>query len=386
MLDGQLSRTWNYIKNGAAHVICLYHDPLTGVRSAMLDHEEILGSLGNSSVFMEKEGHRILFSIKGTPGFIEIKRTGWIGFEYECVVGGEKQVEITQIISKNQGQELFDIKIAEHRSGSDGYSEDTITWYLVETTRLADGFTNTVHRRFKDFVVLHSDIKQQFKGHHLLSSLPSLPEKKSKLIVDHSDPAFLSAREHDLQTYLTALIRIPHVNDLVSTKAFLGLMEKVRETSMVFTTPTIGVTLIPCDSPGTPAVVGFIQNSDACSTLMAGDIVSKINGTGTGSLTFNGVVRMLKHLPRPIVVHFVQVSRVLSTPVCVPSPLIILFLQTLANPPVPVDTSSVWQAEEFDNGEDPNRSGGETRHLPSFSADTRYCLAPAFFTLSTCHL
>ena len=158
----------------------------------------------------------------------------------------------------------------------------------------------------------------------------------------------------------------------------------MRETSLVFTSPTIGVTLIPCDSPGepppppsththltlhglvgTPAVVGFIQNSEACSHLMAGDIVSKINGAGTSSLTFNGdywvsllcvydyiynniiiivilsllmyqiystefrnlsvyvcispglnclctlvgVVRMLKHLPRPIVVHFVQVSQ-----------------------------------------------------------------------------
>lgn len=146
LLDGQLTRTWNYSKNGAIHIIVLYHDPLTGVRSAMLDHEEILGSLGNSSIFMEKAGHRILFSIKGTPGYIEIKKRGWFGFEYECLAGGEKLVEITQAISQNQGQEMYDIKIAEHKAGSDGYSEDTITWYLIETTRLHDGYTNTVHR------------------------------------------------------------------------------------------------------------------------------------------------------------------------------------------------------------------------------------------------
>ena len=146
LLDGQLSRTWNYIKNSSIHVIVLYHDPLTGVRSAMLDHEEILGSLGNSSVFMESTGHRILFSVKGTPGYIEIKRSGWFGFDYSCVVGGEKQVEITQVISHNQGEEQYDIKIAEHQAGSDGYSEDTITWYLIETTRLSDDYTNTVHR------------------------------------------------------------------------------------------------------------------------------------------------------------------------------------------------------------------------------------------------
>jgi hypothetical protein len=125
-------------------------------------------------------------------------------------------------------------------------------------------------------------------------SLPTLPEKKVKFsksiytslispcdpdiccgtVVDHTDPAFLATREHALQTYLTALIRIPHVTDLVSTKAFIGLMEKVRETSMIFTTPTIGVTLIPCDSPGTPAVVGFIQASAVTHSWLASRVLT----------------------------------------------------------------------------------------------------------------
>jgi hypothetical protein len=40
-MAGQLTRTWNYesSSNGLQHVITLYHDPLTGVRSATLDHE-----------------------------------------------------------------------------------------------------------------------------------------------------------------------------------------------------------------------------------------------------------------------------------------------------------------------------------------------------------
>ncbi len=95
---------------------------------------------------MERGGHRILFSVRGTPGFVEIKRIGWFTFEYSCNVGGEKLPELTENISPNQNQELYDVKIAEHRSGTNGYSEDMITWYLIETTRLSDGLTNTVHR------------------------------------------------------------------------------------------------------------------------------------------------------------------------------------------------------------------------------------------------
>lgn len=130
---------------------------------------------------MESIGHRILFSVKGTPGFIEIKRIGWFTFDYLCNVGGEKLHELTEKISDSPNQEVYDVKIAEHRSGSDGYSEDMITWYLVETTRVSDGLTNTVHRRFKDFDELNNDVCQHFRGHQLFSSIPLFPQKKMKL-------------------------------------------------------------------------------------------------------------------------------------------------------------------------------------------------------------
>lgn len=181
-----------------------------------------------------------------------------------------------------------------------------IVWYLIETTRLNDGFTNIVHRRFKDFSLLNSDIREHFKGHHLKSSLPDLPEKKSKLTTDHTSPIFLQQRESQLQAYLASLVRVPHVAEMISLKTFLGLMDKVRETSLKFASPTLGLTLIPCESPGSPAVIGYVQNTDLCSSLTAGDIVSKINGSAVGTLTFDGVVRLLKHLPRPLIVHFVQ--------------------------------------------------------------------------------
>ena len=76
VFQGEITRTWHYIKGATTHVINLYHDTTTGVRSAMLDNEEIVGSMGMSTVFMDKNGHRILFGVHGTPGYIEIKKSG----------------------------------------------------------------------------------------------------------------------------------------------------------------------------------------------------------------------------------------------------------------------------------------------------------------------
>mmetsp|Transcript_20555 Transcript_20555/g.38168 ORF Transcript_20555/g.38168 Transcript_20555/m.38168 type:complete len:317 (+) Transcript_20555:37-987(+) len=306
VFDGQLLRTWKYEMDGFCHQIHLYHDTITGVRSATLNHEEISESLGTSNLFMEASGHRILFSIKDTPGYIEIKRSGWVSFDYTCNIGGENIVETTQQISAKQNEELYKLSISGYTACHDGQSEEAVVWYAVVTERLSDGCRNVVHRRFKDFSSLNSEIKQTFKGHQLLSSLPNFVEKKSKWMVDHSDSAFLEDRRHRLEIYLTSLVGVPHVADTASIKAFLGLMEKVRETSVVITGEDLGFTLTVSQAPGTPAVVGSIQDEAACDGLKVGDLLSKIGGQQTGAYKFSGIETCLKHHPRPVVLHFVQ--------------------------------------------------------------------------------
>lgn len=45
-------------------------------------------------------------------------------------------------------------------------------------------------------------------------------------------------------------MRIPHAVELTSVKAFIGLVDNVRETSILFTSPTLGMTLLPSETPG----------------------------------------------------------------------------------------------------------------------------------------
>lgn len=82
-------------------------------------------------------------------------------------------------------------------------------------------------RRFKDFADMFSQVKQNFKGHHLRSSLPELPERTLKLTTDHMDPSFIADRKNKLHEFITALLAIPHVANMTCVKAFLGLMEQV---------------------------------------------------------------------------------------------------------------------------------------------------------------
>ena len=109
VFEGQLSRTWNYQLNSSArmHVITLYHDTITGVRSAMLDYEEIPNSLGNSSLLMESKGHRLFFVVEDQGGYIEIMRSGFTGFTYKCAVNNVYINEITQVVAKEGSSFMY---------------------------------------------------------------------------------------------------------------------------------------------------------------------------------------------------------------------------------------------------------------------------------------
>ena len=160
--EGQLTRTWIYQANPSSkkHTINLFHDTITGMRSAMLDFEEIPQSVGNSSLFISSQGHKILFNImeKVDPesdeplyfkvdGYIEIKKHGFTEFEYNCVIDDIIIKEMTHVITPTQGQIIYKIVINETiLTKSDVDQDEHISWYYVETTRVADNVKTGVHR------------------------------------------------------------------------------------------------------------------------------------------------------------------------------------------------------------------------------------------------
>lgn len=51
-------------------------------------------------------------------------------------------------------------------------------------------------------------VESLMKGHHLRSSLPRFPGKKSKLWTNHGDLAFVEDRRKSLEQYLKILLQV----------------------------------------------------------------------------------------------------------------------------------------------------------------------------------
>jgi len=182
IFEGRLSRTYHYEVQDRVNVITLYHDPITGLRSVMLNYQEVPGSSGISAIIMGSGGHRMYFTLSPNEvnnGYIEILRDGLVSFTYKCVINGQIISEVTAKVGS--GERLFDVSIDDKDTmftpdeSDSNMGNGRVAWYLVKVVRLSDKVTTAVHRRFRDFADLNSNIKQNFKGHHLRSSLPSLP-------------------------------------------------------------------------------------------------------------------------------------------------------------------------------------------------------------------
>lgn len=122
VFEGQLTRTWCYSNEDKVdvdcsgerrkkkrHVINLYHDTITGVRSATVDYDEVPDSLGNSSFLMESIGHRIKFAVDNKSGYIEIKR-GWMRFDYSCHIDNNLIIESTGQLAV-QDKDIFKVSL-----------------------------------------------------------------------------------------------------------------------------------------------------------------------------------------------------------------------------------------------------------------------------------
>lgn len=317
VFSGEVNRTWRFIdSSGAAHEVSLYHHPLTGARAAMVDHEEVAGSLGTSSVF-HGSTTSIPFSCGTSRGYISIQRDKWLGFSYTCVADGKTVAEATAMKMTLNEEPRFEGRVTGHCVSVDHSVTQKITWYVVETRERASGRAVTlVHRRFRDFVELDESVQAALSGHHIRSSLPSLPAKRLKFAVDHGDKAFVADRAAQLDLYSRRLTNVPHAWAAPATAPFFGVATNAREYSMLFPEKLLGFTIGksgPKKTPETdrtyeppdfPAFVASIQSPKA-SGPHVGHLVSKLSGRSTCAMAFKDVINAVKHTPRPILIHFI---------------------------------------------------------------------------------
>jgi hypothetical protein len=71
----------------------------------------------------------------------------------------------------------------------------------------------------------------------------------------------------------------------------------VREFSLTFHVPTLGMSLLPSERQGesgvSPCVVGMIQKPEVCTGVLPGDSLSRVNGVPLGGTSFSGTQLLL---------------------------------------------------------------------------------------------
>ncbi|EKU22566.1 px domain containing protein [Nannochloropsis gaditana CCMP526] len=310
VLQGEVHRSWVWLSPaGAKHVIDLWHDTVTGVRSVAVGMEEVPGSMG-SSPFFSAEAHHINFTVGQDQcrGMVIIEKAGLFSFRYTCVVNGRPLKATLQGLA-DEDEERFNIAIL---GAANAYSskEKSVTWYELTVTRGSDGARTLVHRRYREFVCLFEQVHAAFKGHHLRSSLPELPGRQLKLLVDHNDTAFVEERRLLLETALGKLLSVPHVGAMVPVQVFLGFFDRLKEHSVIFTQRDLGLSITRTVVPEESIVVTRVKEAGPGgqkSRVMVGDTLSKVGGEPVSKFGgFDGVAFQVSRGLRPIVIHFLE--------------------------------------------------------------------------------
>ncbi len=229
IFSGTLTRNWEYISStGDIHYIQLLHDTYTGSSCVVIDNDDSIGK-NNMNWTPPLFSSRVSFNIKGNRGFININRSGLIGYSYECWIGGQYLIEATQLIKspETQNTKEYSISIKSFIYTGDSVGSKNLVWYTINCTRLSDSTTTQLHRRFKDFSNLHTQIESNLNGHHLRSSLPDLPDKHIKILHDHRNEDFIQNRVVHLNNYMNTLLAVPHVQSMLPLKIFLGINDNV---------------------------------------------------------------------------------------------------------------------------------------------------------------
>ncbi|CAM9535389.1 unnamed protein product, partial [Hapterophycus canaliculatus] len=289
--------------------------------------QEVPGSAGTTNLFNLVAGRvDIPFNLKKGSvagkdcGRLSILRRGLTGFSYECEVNGRLVLDTTSIVQNTN----YEYEVSMPATVDTGSRVSGVTWYEVHTIRKADSKGTLVHRRFRDFCALHDQVESLMKGHHLRSSLPRFPGKKSKLWTNHGDMSFVENRRKALEQYLKTLLQLPHVSTLDSTRAFLGMVGNLREFSVAWEGKELGVKLKrasevaggtlgvggagvagPNGDAGAPPVITAVLGKERSPPgVLPGDRLLKVNGDSTELMSLEAAWSSVARATRPVMLHF----------------------------------------------------------------------------------
>ena len=309
-------------------VLVARHAPVTDALEVTLNGllMRTIEEPGNKHWFAHKR-RKIVLTITPTSGWL-LARTGLGNFSYELKVDGVRIPENNEKLSSEEDTmegaiqrfpSRSSIKVNQYVIQGDG-----VVWYLITWPEL----NIHVHRRYRDFFLLYSQVCSAYRGTHLYSSVPEPPPKEIATLKSNKSPAFLETRMKQLEVFLKRLNGFPGVKGGMNPDVleFLGIgsgKSGVFETSVVFEEGKLGMKLkhpvsaMPSDGASTfsAQVSDILMDSDDSQAakmdparIRVGDMITRVGGESALLVGYDKVLGILQDgRLKPIVVHLLGV-------------------------------------------------------------------------------
>jgi hypothetical protein len=309
-------------------VVVVRHAPVTDGLEVTLNGILVrtIEEPGNKYWFASKK-RKFVVKITSTSGWL-LAKTGLGNFTYELEVDGTGIPENNERLSvasaaADLGSSKFPssatIRVSDFVIQGDG-----VVWYLIQWPELHVH----VHRRYRDFWLLYSQVCSAYRGTHLYSSVPEPPPREIATLSANRSPAFLNTRMKQLEVFLRRLNAFPGIKEGRNPDVleFLGIgsgRSGVFETSVVFAEGKLGMKIKQPVS-GTPsdgstcfsAQVSdiLVDSTDSQAGRMdperirVGDMITRVGGESALLAGYDKVLSLLqKAEARPIVVHLLGI-------------------------------------------------------------------------------
>jgi len=311
-------------------VLVLRHSPITDAIEVTLNGLLVrtIEEPGGKHWFAQKR-RKYVIQITSTSNWL-LAKAGLGGYSYELEVDGNRIPENNELLSSNSASaddraypSTSTLTMSEYL-----VQGDKVVWYLIRWPEL----NVHVHRRYRDFWLLYSQVCSAYRGTHLYDSVPEPPKREIGVISQNKTPAFLETRMRGLEVFLKRLCTFPGVKGGLNpdVQEFLGIgsaRSGVFETSVVFHEGKLGMKLKQ-PIPSTPAETATFsaQVSDILMDslesqaakmdpmrIRVGDMITRVGGESALLVGYDKVVSMLQAPElRPVVVHLLGVRDVLG--------------------------------------------------------------------------
>jgi len=310
LTTADVTRFWHVDTGQSTHLVVLHFFPLTNTANLTVDGAEL--PQGQLSFELDDQSQCVMQITSSSPW---LARAGLADWTFTLTREGRPLVDsihekVPDSFLRPSPPNVIEPVI----------SGDRVVWYRIAWAPTSSQPAVDIHRRYRDFFMLYSQVCSDYRASHLYTSVPELPGKEL-FSPDQLNAEFIEQRRVGLEVWLRRLVKLPGVTGgrNPDVEEFLGVggARGIAETSAVFAAGKLGMRLAkPIQDTGgkgsfSAQIASFLSEEDGSpgqaeksNRLRVGDMIVRVSGESAILLEYQSVVDLLRTSPRPLVIHF----------------------------------------------------------------------------------